>query len=94
MAGNALKERPVVDPLDLTAFDVTGNQEVDLEGIDGHRLASDVAQSVAESMELPDDFPWTLRDSGTARMLNDDVALGSQVQSGAEVTLVPKAHLA
>ena len=96
--GNAIvmetPEGSVVDPLDLTALDVTGIHRVELEGIDGHRLAGEVAESVAESLDLPDDFPWTLRDSGRARMLEDDRALGAQVASGTEVVLVPKAHLA
>ncbi len=97
MSNTAVKETPegsVADPLDLTALDVTGIHKVELEGIDGHRLAGEVAGSVAESLDLPDDFPWTLRDSSRARMLEDDRALGAQVASGTEVVLVPKAHLA
>jgi hypothetical protein len=89
-----MADAAVADPVDIRASDVTGMYQVELEGIDGHRLAGEVARSVAQTLDLPDDLSWTLRDSATARMLDDELALGAQVQSGVEVTVIPKVHLA
>ncbi len=86
-------EAPVVDPLDFTATDVTGTNELEFPSIDGYRLTSDVATSVAEAMELPTTVPWALRDDDSARMLQDDRPLGSQIRPGAKLVVIPKSHL-
>jgi hypothetical protein len=89
---NGPPEAPVVDPLAFSASDVTGTNELEFSGIDGYRLASDVAMSVAEAMGLPTNVPWALRDDASARML-EERAVGSQVQTGARLVVLPKSHL-
>ena len=85
--------RPVADPLSFSATDVTGMHTLDFDGVDGHRLSSDVAMSVAEMMELPTNVPYALRDDTSARMLVEDTPLGSQINPGAKLVVIPKAHL-
>jgi hypothetical protein len=84
---------PVVDPLRLSAEDVTGTKLLQLEGVDGHRLAGEVALALAQEMDLPTNTPWALRDDVNARMLIDEQSLGSQVDQDARVVVVPKSHL-
>ena len=83
----------IVDPLSFTVTDVTGRRVFDVEGIDGHRSAGDVATSIASLMELPSETPYSLRDDETARMLFDDQPLGSQLRNDTSVVVIPKAHL-
>jgi len=89
----ATPTRPVVDPLRFSASDVTGLHTLDFDGVDGHRLTSDVAMSVAEMMQLPTNVPYAIRDDESARMLAEDVALGSQINPGARLVVIPKVHL-
>jgi hypothetical protein len=84
----------IADPVSFSITDVTARCTLDVENIDGHRPARDVAQSMASLMELPGTTPYALRDDGNARMLEDDVALGSQITPGAELVVIPRAHLA
>jgi hypothetical protein len=84
---------PVLDPLCLQAEDVTGTKLIEFDDVDGHRLVSEVALSLAQEMNLPPNTPWALRDDTNARMLNDDRPLGSQVEQNARLTVVPKSHL-
>ena len=86
-------EHAIVDPLTFSVSDVTGMKSLDVDGVDGHRSASDVATSVAELMELPTNTPYSLRDDNSARMLLDDRPLGSQVDKDAKLVVIPKAHL-
>jgi hypothetical protein len=86
-------ERPVADPLSFSATDVTGMHILDFDGVDGHRSSSDVAMSVAEMMDLPTNVPYALRDDQSARMLAEDRPLGSQINPGAKLVVIPKAHL-
>lgn len=92
-SGNVPLESSVVDPLSFSATDVTGMHQLEFQGVDGHRVASEVALSVAEAMELPTNVPWALRDDETARMLEEDRALGSQVRPGSRLVVIPKSHL-
>lgn len=84
----------VRDPLRFRVSDVTGLRRFDLEGVDGHRSAGDVAMSVAGMMDLPTETRFSFR-SKAGRMLVDDEALGSQLDESAEPELVviPRAHL-
>ena len=84
---------PVADPLYFSAKDVTASQQLQLSEVDGYRPAGEVAETVAAEMELPEDVPYSLRDNSNARMLVDDVALGSQIQPGADLVLIPRSHL-
>jgi len=83
----------LADPLRFSVTDVTGFRRLDFESVDGHRTAADVALSVAEAMDLPTNVPWSLRDESRARMLDQDRPLGSQVEVGAELVVVPRSHL-
>ncbi len=90
----ALQEGPVADPLAFTATDVTTSRVVDFSGVDGYRTASELATSIAATLELPENTPYALRDNNRGRMLRDDVSVGSQLPAeGSELTLVPKSHL-
>lgn len=86
-------ETTVEDPLSFSAVDVTGIHELIFEGVDGHRLTGDVAQSVAEAMDLPTNVPWSLRDEEKARMLEEDVPVGRQLRTGGKVVVIPRSHL-
>ena len=88
------REGAVADPLNFLITDVTARCTLEVEDIDGHRPVRDVAQSMASLMELPSTTPYALRDDGNARMLEDEVALGSQITTGAELVVIPRAHLA
>ena len=57
----------VADPLEFTITDVTGRNTLDVENVDGHRTAGDVATSMASLMELPTSTPYALRDDARAR---------------------------
>jgi len=83
----------VTDPLRLQAEDVTGTKLIELEGVDGHRLAGEVAMALAQEMDLPTNTPWGLRDDLKGRMLVSEESLGSQLDQDARVVVVPKSHL-
>ena len=84
---------PVNDPLDFVAIDVTGARHVEFDSVDGHRSAGEVAMSVAAAMDLPTNLPWSLRDQRHARMLQQVESLGSQIESGTELVVIPRSHL-
>ncbi len=88
------REGAVADPLNFFVTDVTARYTLDVDEIDGHRPARDVAHSMASLMELPSTTPYALRDDGNARMLEDEVPLGRQITPGAHLVVIPKAHLA
>jgi hypothetical protein len=83
----------VLDPIGFTASDVTGLRRMAFDGVDGQRTAGDVAMSVASSMDLPTNVPWSLRDEQRARMLDQSAPLGSQVDRDTELVVIPTAHL-
>ena len=66
-------EEVVSDPLSFSVGDVVGMKTLNVEGIDGHRTASNVAMSLAEMLELPTNTPYALREESTAKMMRDDV---------------------
>lgn len=82
------------DPLRLRVSDVTGRMRFDLNEVDGHRTAGDVAHSVATMMHLPTETRFSLR-SERGRMLVDDEPIGGQVEEGPseELVVIPRAHL-
>ena len=84
----------VADPLSFSVEEVTGMRTVQVENVDGHRSAEDVATSMASMLELPSNTPYALRDEDHARMLVDQRPIGSQVpQTGAHLVCIPKSHL-
>lgn len=76
----------------LTASDIT-RTNVATGRFQRSAPASAVAQALAVHMRLPQNTPWALRDSRRGHFLDDTQAIGSQVEDGAQVDVVPKAHL-
>ena len=94
MTTRTAPERPVADPVSFSVMDVTGTKHLDYEGVDGYRLVSDLAASVAAQMELPNNVPYSIRDDERASMLADDVPLGQQIPANsARLVVLPKSHL-
>ena len=85
----------VADPLAFSVTEVTGLKSLEVDSIDGHREAADVARSMASLLDLPSNTtPYSLRDDASARMLADDLPLGGQIPStGARLVVIPKSHL-
>jgi len=85
---------PVADSLSFEVTEVTGAKMLRVDGLDGHRLASEVAASLAGMLELPANSPYYFRDDQTARKLADDDPLGAQIPAtGARLMVVPKTKL-
>jgi hypothetical protein len=86
-------DTPVADPLNFSVSDVTGMHELEWENCDGHRMAGEVAHSIAAEFGLDTATPYSLRDVENLRMLLDDRPIGSQVDSGVKLVAIPKPHL-
>ena len=82
-----------VDPFRFLATDVTGVHEIEVDDLQPNLPAGAVAQALASRMSLPADVPWTIRDQATSVYLDDEVAIGKQVNSDATLTITPKTHL-
>lgn len=78
--------------LQLNAANVTGTRRLPVE-VDAKLSAGAVAESIREAMALPRDVAWALRDDESSAYLDDQLPIGEQVGSGAQVVLYPKAHL-
>lgn len=74
--------------------DVTGTHFLDASDIRRDIPAGAVAMALAARMELPQG-PWALRDDRTGNYLDDQRAIGEQIESesNARLTLTPKSHL-
>lgn len=93
MSGIALLG-PVAKRLSFEVSEVTGVKRVQVDGVDGHRPAGEVAAAVARMLELPPNSPYYFRDDRTARKLADDDPLGAQIpECGAQLMVVPKTRL-
>lgn len=79
----------------LRVQDVTGLYSADVSDIASDMPAGAVARGLASRLSLPTHVPWGLRDDRSSRYLDDDVAIGSQIESGQEasVSLIPRSHL-
>ncbi len=75
------------------ATDVTNTHVIDATDVARDTPTSAVAQALAARMELPPDTSWALRDDRTGNYLDDQRAIGEQIESEARLTLTPKAHL-
>ena len=95
VATSPLQIDEVVDPLNFTVTDVTGQRTLRFFDIDGYRTAGDLAASAAEQFGLPSETRYSLRDDVQARMLLDDRSVGQQVQHDENLrfVVIPKAHL-
>lgn len=73
--------------------DVTGTHVLGVSDVDRNTPVSAVATALADRMELPANTPWALREDRTGTYLDDQRAIGDQVEPEARLTLHPKAHL-
>ena len=88
-----LSNKNGVATLDFQVTDVTGNRQLDVSDVQATTPAGAVATALAERMALPDNVPWSLRDS-RSRVLDDRQPIGDQIGvSGERLTVTPKAHL-
>ena len=79
-------------PFMLEVSDVTGTSTRTTERFQPSTPAGAVARALAAEMELPRDVTWALRND-CGGVLQEDVALGDQMESGEKLSLIPKAHL-
>ena len=79
--------------LRFRATDVTGTHTLEAHHVEKSLPAGAVARALARRMLLPDNVPWALRDDQTSVYLDQDVAIGDQIEPGADVTITPKTHL-
>ncbi len=85
-------EKRSEDLLSFTARDVTGSAVASAR-FQRSAPTSAVAKALATRMQLPSDVPWALRDAKQGRFLDESKPIGAQVDEGAQVDVVPKAHL-
>jgi hypothetical protein len=76
----------------FAARDITGSREMDAR-VQRSAPAGAVAQALAARMSLPLNVPWALRDARRGAYLDEQKPIADQVQEGAHVDVVPKAHL-
>ncbi len=81
------------DVFRFIATDVTGTTELEVGDLQSSLPVSAVARTVADRMSLPDNVPWALRDESTSVYLDDDVAIGDQIDADARVAITPRTHL-
>jgi hypothetical protein len=84
--------RALAETMSFTAVDVTGTHVVEATDVQRNLPAGAIARSLASKMALPDDVPWALR-SQTSVQLDDDVAIGDQIDTDTEITIFPRTHL-
>ena len=77
----------------FTATDVTGTHSVEATDVQRNLPAGAVASALADRLGLPKDVPWALRSDTTSAHLDEDVAMGEQIETAANVTLFPRTHL-
>ena len=83
----------LAETLRFTATDVTGTYTVEATDVQRSLPAGAVARSIASRFGLPDDVPWALRSDSTSAYLDDDVAIGDQIESDTNITIFPRTHL-
>lgn len=80
------------DPLSLELADVTGTHTVVADDVQRSLPAGAIARAVASQFSLPENVPWSLHDDRGA-FLDDEQAIGDQVETGAKLWVSPKTHL-
>jgi hypothetical protein len=75
------------------AEDVTGTFTIDAHDVQRSAPAGAVASALARQLSLPESVAWTLRSETTGAFLDDNRAIGEQLEPGARTTLTPKSHL-
>ncbi len=82
-----------VTTLGFHVSDGTGYRGMDVSDIQPSARAGDVATALADRLNLPNNVPWSLRNSRTSRLLDDGEPIGDQIEADERVTIMPKAHL-
>jgi hypothetical protein len=82
---------PAEELLSFRATNITGTRELPLE-VRRDLSVSDVTNSLAEMMGLPDDVAWALR-ADRGEFLDESRSIGESLEPGANVTLTPRTHL-
>ena len=77
----------------FTATDVTGTHTVEVTDVEPSLPAGAIARSIASRIGLPDDVPLALRSDSSSAYLEDDVAIGDQIESDTNITIFPRTHL-
>ncbi len=90
---DSTRNNPGNDFMSLEVIDVTGSRTVHASDIQRSLPAGVVAESLADRLRLPANVPWALRDEETSAFLDDEQAIGDQVDTDALVTVTPKTHL-
>ncbi len=81
------------ETLRFTVSDVTGTHTLDADEVQTTLPAGVVARSIAAKMALPEDVPWSLRSDTSSTFLDDDLAIGDQIETDSRVTIFPRTHL-
>jgi hypothetical protein len=84
--------RALAETIGFTAVDVTGTNVVEATGVQPSLPAGAIARSLASKMDLPGDVPWGLRSQSSVH-LDEDVAIGDQIETGSQITIFPRTHL-
>jgi hypothetical protein len=80
------------DVFRLELSDVTGTHMAEAKDVQRSVPAGAVARAAASRFSLPENVPWSLHDDRGA-FLDDDRAIGDQVDNGAKLWVSPKTHL-
>lgn len=83
----------VANTIRFSVQDVTGTMTLEASDVQATLPAGAVARSVASKMGLPQDVPWALRSDRTSVYLDDEVAIGDQIDSEGSMSIVPLTHL-
>jgi len=89
----ATPEPAPTEAMTLEVETVTGTRSFVASDIDPMLPAGVLAKTLSAELALPQNVPWMLRDSASASFLENERAIGEQVESGAKVTLTPRTHL-
>ena len=78
--------------LNFEVRNITGTQKIPVES-PAQLSVRIVTESISHEMALPEGVPWSLRDDSSSAYLDEDAAIGDQIQPGTRVTVVPRTHL-
>lgn len=78
---------------DFEAIDVTGTMTLHARDMKPSTPAGTAARAIAARMQLPSNVPWMLRSDQTGAFLEEEDAIGDQIEAGERVVVTPKTHL-
>ena len=80
-------------PLSFEVTNITGTRSLIANDVDPSLPTEAVAKSLSAELSLPQNLCWALRNDDSAEFLDGAKEIGSQIETGAHVTLTPRAHL-